>query len=541
MKNRFLTTLTAVSFFFVFQASAQNILDKGEEQVKLFNAQQRLNAQDFRSALNIYKELEKTRANDAYIEYKMGECYLGLMEIQSAIEFFEKGKKHNPKADPEQPLNLGRAYHINSEIDKAMKEFEAYKTTIATNKKKLKESQVEYYLAQCGVAKTLMAKPVDAKVTNMGTSINSEYDDKRPSLTADGKTFIFTSRRPEGQTKVDKEGDNKYFEDIYMSNWDDTKKAWADAEQIPGAINTESHDAACSISPDGKQIFIYKNEVDGESKGGDIYVSKKSSTGKWQTPKKLGVPVNTTYFEDGACLSPDGNTLYFVSENPKGALGMADVWKSTRATKTEWGKPVNLGAPVNTSEDEGGIFLAADGKTLFFSSAGPKSMGMHDMFMSKLEGSKWSEPVNLGYPINTVKEDKSFILSTDGRFAYVTSNRDGGLGDDDIYVVDLSNISIDGKPKTNAPSLSILKGKVLNPDGQGIAAVEVNIYDDAGKKVGNTASNTEGEYFITMQGNRKYEIRISQKGFKDFTLSFDLPAGKDETFTLVKDVLLSAK
>jgi Tol biopolymer transport system component len=387
-----------------------------------------------------------------------------------------------------------------------------------------------------------MANPVNVKIENLGEVINSKYDDQSPCISADGRKLVFNTRRPETtNSPIDIEGDGKYFQDIYISSWDTINKKWNTAEDVPGNINTPAHDACTSISPDGKQIFIYKNDIaDNESRGGDVFVSKIVNN-KWKTPEALGKPINTTYWEGGACISPDGKTLYFTSER-KGGHGHSDIWMVTRISKTEWGKPINLGSDVNSEFDEVGVFLAPDGKTLFFSSNGKGSMGSYDIFKTTLEGNKWTRPVNVGYPINTVYKDGPLVVSADVQTAYFASERKGGLGESDIYKADLSNYALlekDGVKKTNS-GLSILKGTVRDGfEGSGIASADLQIMDADGKVVASTITNENGEYFITLKGDVIYTIKVFKKGYKTTEEKVDLKVGKTDTFSLEKQIMLN--
>jgi Tol biopolymer transport system component len=535
------------SVLFLFSVSTapaqkKNVIEQSEDQVKMFNAQQKFFAGDFQGALGIYKDVLAGKPNDANVIGHIAECFFELKQYNDAQENAEKAKSIDEKADENTALVLGKIYHMNGKLDSALTEYTFYKTLVGDGKK-ANDSDINVYLAQIATAKELMAKPVDVKVENMGASINSEYDDKAPMITADGKTLIFTSRRPGKTSALDKEGDGGYFEDIYVSHWDTLKKMWTDAELIPGAINTEGHDACTSISPDGKQIFIYKNELEGESRGGDMYVSRLGSSGKWGAPKSMDKPINTTFWEGGACVSPDGKTLYLISERP-GGFGRGDIYVVNRKSRTEWDKPVNIGNVVNTAEDEGGLFLAPDGKTLFFTSKGHNGMGGYDIFKTTNEGGKWTVPVNLGYPINTVSNDLCFSLSVDAQTGYFTSDRKGGLGERDIYKVDLINYPVlekemKAKAVNTGPTMAILRGDVFNAtDGNAIEA-ELTIYDDGGNKVGSTSSSAEGgEYFITLEANKTYEVKINLKGYKPIDEKVEIKAAKSGATSVVKHYLL---
>src|ERR1051326_4072845 len=417
-----------------------NVIGKTEDEIKMISAQQSYFAGDYVKALNLYKEVLKDKPNDAGILFHIGQVYYDMQQFEDAQENLEKAETIDPKANSELIYYLGMTHQAMGNVDKAKEEYEEFKKDLNNDSKGNKNYEIDFKIEQCNTAKDLMAHPVDVTVANEGDAINSSYDDKGPSITADGKTLYFTSRRPQGKSgqDVDKEGDRKYFDDIYTAKWDDSKNAWGEAELVKGTVNTEYHDACLSISPDGKQIFIYRNDP-GEGHGGEIFVSKVQQSGKWSAPKNIGKPINSSYVEIGACISSDGQRLFFCSERPgsgdQKGYGQSDIWMSTRISKKEWGPPVNLGPDINTPMDEGGIFLDPDGKTLFFSSDGHNTMGGYDIFMTRYENGKWSKPVNLGYPINSVRDDKSFVLTTDNQWGYFDSNRPGGTGERDIYKV----------------------------------------------------------------------------------------------------------
>ncbi len=529
----------------------KSVVDNAGEKIRQFNAHSAFNRGEFKTALGLYKDLVKDKPGDADFAFWVGECYFNLSDVPNAIEFFEKSEQLDANSASNLHLELGKCYQLSGAIDKAITEFEAFKTT-SYGAKNLKESDVDHFLNQCKAAKEMMAHPLNVSIENLGNVINTEYEDKHPSITADGKKMIFTSRRPRDKdSPVDKEGDGKYFQDIYVSVWDTVKKMWGDPDLLPGSINSDYNDAVCSISPDGKQVFVYRNDPI-DARGGDIWVSKLGSSGRWGAPKPMGRPINTTYWEGDACLSPDGNTIYFTSERKvKGAMGRSDIYMCTRKSKSgEWSDAINLGPDINTEYDEGGVYIAADGKTLFFCSDGHNSMGSYDIFKTVNENGVWSKPVNLGYPINTIGAEKSFIITTNGKTAYISSDRKGGFGDVDIYKVDLGNYPVLEKDPAKAmasqasPGISILKGTVISNEGASTLSAEINIYDKDGKLVGNTLSHAEegGDYFITLPGNNSYTVKIDLKDYKPLSETFLLPCSKDgSTYTQVKHFLLYKK
>lgn len=525
--------------FFALLSSVQ-ALDAGD-QVKMVLAKQKLYAGQYIGALNIYKEVLSKNPNDAAVLHYIGFCNYQLKKYDVAEETLKKAIETGKDVLPESYLVLGKIHLADGKIDEANAEFNAYKT-----KAKSKDAQnedIDVYLAHCGNAKLQMATPTNLVIENLGNLINSKYDEQTPSISADGKKLVFNSRRPETtNSPIDEEGDGKFFQDIYISTWDTLNKKWIEAESVPGNVNTDAHDACTSISPDGKQIFIYKNDInDNESRGGDVFISKVVNN-KWKTPETMGKPINTSYWEGGACISADGKTLYFTSERP-GGQGHSDIWMVSRLSKNEWGKPVNLGADVNSEYDEVGVFIAPDGKSLFFSSNNKSSMGSYDIFRSTLVNGKWwSKPVNLGYPINTVAKDGPFVVSADAKTGYFASERTGGLGESDIYKVDLSGYGIFEKDfkKIENNGLSILKGVIRDGfEGSGIALVDIKIIDASGVVIASTTTNEQGEYFLTLKGDMSYTVKASKKGYKSAEEKVELKIGKTETFSLEKQIMLS--
>ena len=536
MKSKILLFLVFTLFISSVTLKAAPI-DAGD-QVKIALAKQKFLGGQIVEALNLYKEVLTKYPNDPMVLHYVGLCHFTLKEYDKAFEHFNKAKE-SKDVKYETMLYLGRIYQMQNKYDDAISNYEAYKAKATS--KELEEEDALIYLGQCNTAKTLLASPLDVKIENMGPEINSQYDEQSPAISADGMRLVFNTRRPETtNSPKDVEGDGKYFQDIYYSEFDTVSKKWRTADGVPGSINTDAHDACTSISADGKQIFIYKNDLkDPQSRGGDIYVSKIVNN-KWRTPENMAKPINTTYWEGGACISPDGKKIFFTSERPGGS-GNSDIWMAERISKREWGKPVNLGTEINSPMDEVGLFLAPDGKTLFFCSNGSGSMGDYDIFKTVFDNGKWSKPVNLGYPINTEKRDGPFVVSADAQTGYFASNRDGGLGESDIYKVDLSNYAVlekDGKVKSNN-GLSILKGTIRDGyEGYGLAEADVEFADESGNKVGSTATNENGEYFITLKGGLKYTITVKKKGFKDAVEVVELKLGAKETYSLVKDVML---
>lgn len=522
---------------------AQNtsVIDDAGIGLKVFNARQAFLAGDVPKALKLYTEANTAKPNDGSILYRMGQCYYTLEQPELAINYLQKAETLDSNANEDLHLTLGIAYQQDDQVDKALSEFNCHKRKYAKNPEKLKEDGIDHLISGCILAKQMEAHPINVKVTNAGDAINSESDDKSPSVTADGTRLIFTSNRPLLVGKMQEQDPGMLYDNVYICKWDSSKNGWGLSYPIDGDVNEAyAHTSCTSISPDGNYIFLYKNNIHGASRGGDIYLAKKSSKGKWGKPVALGKTINSSYYEDGACLSPDGNTLYFTSERP-GGYGGADLYKADRISKTEWSEAQNLGPVVNSEYDEGAPFMAPDGRTLFFSSNGHASMGGYDIFKTTMNDSgKWTTPANLGYPINTVSNEKGFTISADTRTGYLSSDRKGGEGKRDIYIADLSQYSVLSKDSSNTKpkGYSILRGTVKNTKGEPLAEAHVTVSDSAGNKIAAMTTNGEGFYFTTLKGNAKYKIKISLQGYKGSSKPLNLPDSPLGTFTMQQDFTL---
>lgn len=519
--------------------------DKDNLKINMAKAWLKYNDEDYRGALRIYRDLYESYSDNSLLNYRMGECFLALKEMGDALKHFEIAIKTDSLIDKNVYFNIGKAYHYETKLDQAMDSYYKFKTLLTP--KQLEKHDVNELWAQCLTAKELMANPVNVNVSNLGKEINSEFTDACPSVSADGKKLIFTSRRPETTGGMIEYNTEEYYDDIYMSTWNDATKTWSPAKQLPSPINTNGHDANTSISPDGNTIFIYKN-ITGITKSGDIYFSNKISDTEWSEPKPIDEKlINSSYFESSACISGDGNSLFFVSERLDG-FGNGDIYMSKKEGST-WGKPVNLGSTINTIDDEIGVFIHPDGKTLFFSSNGHNTMGGYDIFMSTFKDNVWSAPVNVGYPINSTKDEFHFVLSTDGKTAYLSSSRNDGYGKIDIYKVDMTNyyktnktIDKETVEKLTGPVISIVKGTIVDAETSTPIQIELIINDaDENTEVTRISTNEKGEYFVTLPAEKKYEILVNSKKYKPVDVKFKLPKGSGETYTLTKHIILNKK
>ena len=414
---------------------------------------------------------------------------------------------------------MAKAYHINNKFNDAIKYYRLSKTKKSTfDPRVLKE--VDKKVKECTFAKKLIKTPINVKIENLGSEINSEYEEYVPVINADESEIFFTSRRPEtvgGNIDV---GLGDYYEDIYYAKKEDGK--WTIAENMGAPVNSEFHDATVGLSLDGQKLFIYRDNRKGI---GNIYVTEKEGN-TWSEPTELPDPINSKSKETSACYSPDGNTIYFVSNRSNGKGGK-DIYKATKNNEGKWGNLENLGSVINTAQDEDAVFLHPDGKTLYFSSNGHNTMGGFDVFKSTYEKGRWSTPENIGYPVNTADDDVFFVLTASGDYGYYTSIKADGKGKKDIYRVAFLD-------EINKPKLTLLKGIISDrKTGEPLAAT-IEIYDnDEDKLIGVFESNSAtGKYMVSLPAGRNYGISVKAPGYLFYSENFNIP--KDAAYREVE-------
>lgn len=410
-KRTLLTSITTLIFFCAYGQSLKDHLQKGDRYYQ---------RRDYGNALKNYTEALAIDGDNAQLCFKAGMSCLHELRYSEAAAFLEKAYRLQPDVDPQIHYQLATAYQADHQFAKAREHYEAFKL-----KYRSLASVADKKIDACILADSLMRIPSNGEVYALD-SINTTFKERLPILSGDGETLLFTSNRSADDYAI-KSGTN--FEDVYLSR--KGGETWGAPDKISPNINVRLNDAAVSLSRDGRTMFLYYDEGNG-----DIYTSTLEDS-VWSRPEALNRFVNhPRYRETGASLSADGTRLYFSSNRP-GGKGGYDIYVCERTPGGDWGRPSNLGSVINTRADEESPFIHTDG-TLYFSSNGHPSIGGYDIYKSKPEGKQWTRPEHLGYPINTFGYEGDFVLSEDGTRAYFSSDRDkaGGM---DIYEVRFSS------------------------------------------------------------------------------------------------------
>tara|TARA_B100001287_G_scaffold64598_1_gene52509 strand:+ start:4151 stop:6511 length:2361 start_codon:yes stop_codon:yes gene_type:complete len=466
-------------------------------------------------ALELWKDLAEDYPNNANVNYKTGLCLLNsTFKKNEALDYLIKAKKdidlqYSPidytikNAPIETYFYLAKAYHHNYEIDSAIKYFKFFQNK--GPKKHFLQEKIPNSLKQCEIAVELINNPKDYELINLGEGINSEYADYNPCLTLDENTLFFTSKRTRkknndiSNNEIFNPNDGKHFEDVYVSYKDIKTGNWLEP-QLMDFCSPDAPQATIAISGDGEKLFVYLGDI--QSSNEEIHFSTREKD--FYRLEPMGI-FNSSSWENHVTISSDEKTLYFVSDRP-GGIGGTDIWRCVQLPNGEWSDPYNIGPPVNTKDNEESPFIHPDGKTLYFSSNCSRSMGGYDVFFSKTEDRQiFSSPINMGFPINTVDDDLFFTTSPDGSRGYYASSREGGLGDNDIYMVKLNDAF--------SEPVTILKGYIDKGDEEylpGGISIMVTDLSEENEPMQYVPNKNNGSYVFTLIPCHEYDVEYTR-------------------------------
>ena len=455
--------------------------------------------QNYYDALGLYTTLSNEFPKIKDYRFKKGICHLELNNAEQAIEDILNSVKK--KKEPQNySYYLARAYALNYQFDSAITVFN--QALEASNVDKELKKDIPHLIEQCKNGKEVVKKQLNVTIENIGTPINSKYNEYSPVVNADETLLAFTYRGDKStggrqNQYIKPEGNGNYFEDVYITYKEEGK--WKTPELIKGDINTNRHEASVSISPDGQVLYIYR---DTEFNSGDLYYVDKTKDG-WGEMKEL--PINSPSWEGSIAVAPNGLVAVFSSDRP-GGYGGRDLYFTKKKANGMWSAPKNLGHKINTPYDDDAPFIHADGITFSFSSKGHNPIGGFDIFESKMiNDTSFLEPRNIGYPINTTANDQFFFVSGLGT-AYYSSNKEGGMGLYDIYTIDVRDIM------TNSPVL-LLKGNVKPPN----CKIYVKNLDGEDRGTYKSDANN-GDYQFYLNLGEEYEVTYKVSEDKSKTI-----------------------
>ncbi|UHG89299.1 OmpA family protein [Spirosoma oryzicola] len=445
---------------------------------------------------------------DAYL--KLGQLYEFTRRYEPAVAAY----RNAIKIQPDSPAS-GAAYQSLSNTllrlgryAEALPYLEKFQTLFPPQSVQGKRIGRQIESARFAQEAVQHPQPVDPKpLSPVLQTTPSQYF---PVLTADEQTLVFTALKPEGD------------EDLLTSTFNG--ETWSPPVSLDASINTPDNEGTASLSADGRMLVFTACQGRKGFGSCDLYLSRKTGN-DWSAPENLGSSVNTRFYESQPSLSADGRRLYFVSDRP-GGKGRRDIWRSDLDGEGNWREPVNIGEPVNTAFNEASPFIHANGQSLFFASEGHVGMGGYDLFVSDSSATGWSSPANLGYPINTSEDQASLFVAANGKRAYYSfeEQKDGVSQKSRLYAFDLPE-----SLRERVKPVSYLKGIVADAKTKKPLAATVELIDLATNQVVSRvqADQQTGQYTAVLPSGGEYALYVSVPGYLFKSLSFDFTQKRD--------------
>lgn len=466
-------------------------------------------------AIPFLQQAVKESPNFVEAHIRLGQLYEFIRKPELALSTYQAAIKL-----PAEPAALAIAYQGASQIllklgryANAIPVLETFAKNFPPQSSKAK--QVQRLLATARYGQEAVLHPLAVKPKPLSESLKVGDSQYFPVLTADEQTIVFTMLKPDGD------------EDL-MTATQTAEGGWQTPIPLSANINTAENEGTASLSADGRMVvFTACQSKRGGFGGCDLFSSQKTGD-TWSKPENLGPSVNTHYYESQPSLSADGRQLYFISDRP-GGLGKRDLWRSTRADPSDrangdWSNPVNVGAPINTAFDEASPFLHANGQVLFFASEGHLGMGGYDLFMSRLTpdstNHRWGEPGNLGYPINTSEDQASLFVAANGNRAYYSfeEQKEGLSQKSRIYTFDLPDVL-----RQQVKPVNYLKGLVTDARTKKPLPATIDLIDiHTNQAISRINSDAEtGQYVAVLPAGGDYALYVSAPGYLFKSLSFN--------------------
>ncbi len=493
------------SILFSYHLSGQDFLTKDQldkRSNKIFiQAQRFANVQQWSEAVKCLDQLleRKPNAIDALL-LRAGIQY-DQNKLATAEKDYEAVLLLSTNHAPITYYQLAVTEYRQEKYTEALEHFEAYLTMVDPEDKRKKRAEV--YLAKAEIGAQLKSKPVPFEPQSLGDSINTKGKEYLPSFTADGRLLVYT---------VNYDGQ----EDFYFSLKNEVGN-WMKGKPFD-EINSPANEGAQSIAVDGRTlVFTGCQRKDGLGSC-DLYYTERKN-GEWKKTIHPETPLNSPYWESQPSLSANGQWLFFASDRP-GGLGGNDIWVSGRKTDGQWGKPINLGAPINTAGNDESPFIHPDGQTLYFMSDGHPGLGGYDLFLARLENGQYTPPQNLGYPINTSASEGALVVSLDGKTAYYTTNThsiQGQKQDFDIYQFPLHTAA---QPK----AVTYVSGQVTDAKTDKVVP---NVYiqvkgENSNQSITNIQTDEKGHFLVVLPAGKNYQFLAKEEGYIFFSERFEM-------------------
>ncbi len=492
---------------------AQQYSSKSKKAIGYFEEGRKAYARkEFGNAINLFKMALDKDPNFLDAMLVLGDISYDLKRFDKSAEYYQMQIDANPNFFSGTYMNLAKALYRNGDYEKAKGNIDKYLEFPARNEvaqRVARDMKVRIYRAA-----ELKASPVPFDPKKLD-GVNSKWEDYHPSITVDGQTMLFTRKDSVGVVR----GRTMLKEDLYYAKRDEKTGDWSQAMNFGTPINTKYfNEGAQCIAPDGQSMFITICNKDDGMGGCDLYYAEKHGN-RWSEPKNLGRPVNSNKWDAQPSLSSDGRTLFFTSARP-GGKGKMDIYMSRRDSLGKWSAPISL--DINTEGSELTPFIHSDGRTFFFASDGIPGLGGFDLYVVKIdEDGNFGKPENLGYPINTNKDNHGMIVGPSGRYAYFSSEGEGQGSDLDLYSFELPE-------KLRAERVGYAKGKVIDLSTKKGIQAEFELIDlETGERILSSRSDDkDGSFLVSLPSHRNYALNVSKPGYLFYSENISL---KDAT------------
>ena len=513
----FILRITTI-LFFLFSLSTLEVSAQNKSR-KMLKADQAFSLEQYNKAAELYQKAyqsTKSRAIKSEIIFKQAECYRFSGNIKRAESYYKRAIKAK-YPDVLVYLKYADMLRMNGNYEEAKDQYQKYI--------QLNPSDVtgEMGLKSCNYAISWLDNRTRYKVEIMPL-VNSRFSDFSPSFgNGEYSEIYFTSSRNGGFSNKIDDRTGETFTDLYSSKLN-KKGKWSVPEMLPEPINTEGNEGSVALNKRGTTMYFTKCDVQKKKAlGCSIYVSNRK--GKiWGPPTLLQIKVDSNTTLGHPTINEDESILIFSSDL-SGGYGGKDLWIVKQQKRGKWSAPVNLGPAVNTKGDEMFPFLHSDG-TLYFASTGHIGMGGFDIFKSSLdENDSYSSITNLKYPVNSSGDDFGMIIEKSGERGYLTSDRKGGKGGDDIYQFELPPLvlSMKGVVTDSKSGVILTNAKVILSSSEGVAI--------------ETKTDNTGSYNFKLDPLLSYEILVSSEGYLNKSLT-ETTVGIDENKVFIIDVVM---
>lgn len=500
-----LATLLVLCFIF------NPLWSQRKDAIKDFNkAREYVKQEEFKKALESLNDALEEDPSFVDVYLFKADVFKVLNQADSALAQYQKARNYDPPYYID--LFQGRLLYDLERYEEAVLFLKSYKEHPRANKRYLAEIDRKINSAHFALETEANQFPFNPK--NLGELVNTDQLEYFPSISADGRTLVFTHRKLEG---------SKLDEDFWLSRRDSVGAPWQQAQLLRGKLNTAGNEGAQSINAYGDIIFFAACDRPDGFGSCDIFASFLNEQGVWSKAVNMGPAINSGAWESQPSISPDGKTLYFV-RGRSGDDRKMNIFQS-EFKNGKWTKAIKVPGQINTGGQETSPFIHFDNEHLYFSSNGHPGMGDLDFFVSEKQADgTWGEPLNLGKPINTAFQEFSLIVSPDGQTGYFSSDAlEEGFGKLDLYEFLLP-------PPARALPVAYLEGKVIDKETRENLQAQLefkNLKDSA--KVVRGSTNRSGDFYVVLPAQSNYGLSVAKPGYLFYSRNFALESQSRES------------